>query len=463
MPPGNMPRLILPIPDKVVRYGPASNPRIDHALRAAVRQMFGVEIPDVPCGRPQCTSTPWRAFHDAYYCKSPVSVWKASRGFGGKSFLLSLLGLMQGLTIKADVNLLGGSGEQSQRVLEHMDRFWAKPNAPRHMLAKNTTRTEATLQWGNTINALTASQKSVRGPHPQKLLLDEIDEMDLDILDAALGQPMSLNGIPQQTVMSSTAQYTDGPMAEMRKRATENGWPWHEWCYRENLEPHGWLSQSDVAVKRAMVSRAMWENEYENQEPNPESRAINTDAVRQMFRRDLGEYRGAPNEYIETEPPQPGASYVTGADWARKQDWTVIVTLRLDVNPYRIVAFERTGREPWPVMIEKFNARCNRYQGNAAHDGTGVGDVVNDHLTSWAESVLMVGRTRSDMLTHYIAAVERGEIESPFIEWMEGEHRLAGRDDVYRSTDEAGRHHLPDSICAASLAYRAACGGLKFV
>ena len=37
---------------------------------------------------------------------------------------------------------------------------------------------------------LTASQKSVRGPHPPSLLLDEIDEMDLEIFDAALGQPM---------------------------------------------------------------------------------------------------------------------------------------------------------------------------------------------------------------------------------------------------------------------------------
>jgi hypothetical protein len=52
-------------------------------------------------------STPWRAFCDAYFARTPVQVWVASRGFGGKSFLLSLLGLVEALTLGADTNLLG--------------------------------------------------------------------------------------------------------------------------------------------------------------------------------------------------------------------------------------------------------------------------------------------------------------------------------------------------------------------
>ena len=62
----------------------------------------------------------------------------------------------------------------------------------------------------------------------------------------------------------------------------------------------------------------------------------------------------------------------------------------------------------------------------------------------------MVGRARADMLSNYIASVERGEIESPFIRFMESEHRLASVDDVY------GSGHLPDSISAMALAYNAA-------
>ena len=38
------------------------------------------------------------------------------------------------------------------------------------------------------IQALTAAQTAVRGAHPTRLLLDEIDEMKLPILEAAQGQ-----------------------------------------------------------------------------------------------------------------------------------------------------------------------------------------------------------------------------------------------------------------------------------
>ena len=74
-----------------------------------------------------------------------------------------------------------------------------------------------------TIQALTASQTAVRGAHPTRLLLDEIDEMKLPILEAAQGQPMDRDGVRAQTVMSSTHQYPDGPVTALRRRAADLG------------------------------------------------------------------------------------------------------------------------------------------------------------------------------------------------------------------------------------------------
>jgi hypothetical protein len=51
-----------------------------------------------------------------------------------------------------------------------------------------------------------ASQKSIRGPHPQRLRIDEADDVALGLLDAAMGQPMSKPGIAKQTVFSGTHQ-----------------------------------------------------------------------------------------------------------------------------------------------------------------------------------------------------------------------------------------------------------------
>jgi len=425
-------------------------------LREFVWLSWGVRIPDIQVCEGHVS--PWRAFSDAYFAIDPVSVWKASRGFGGKSYLLALLGLTEAVTLKADVNILGGSGLQSERVHSYMQEFWNYDNAPRFLLASDPIKRETRLGWGCNIRALMASMSSVRGPHPQRLRMDEIDEMDLRILEAAQGQTMGKGDIRSQTVMSSTHQYAAGTMTEVLKRAKGLGWGVYQWCYREtSADPVGWLDKEEVARKRTEVTKAMWLNEYELQDPSPESRAIDGRAVGKMFRRGLGEFVGANNEYIEIEEPEEGADYAHGADWARKQDWTVIITFRVDVNPIRLVAFKRMGRMPWDVMVGELDKRVARYGGSGSHDGTGLGDVVDGYLQSpGIEPVVMVGRRRSDLLSQYIAGIERGEIESPYIEFMENEHRLASVDDIY------GSGHLPDSIAAGALAYNSRVAGVYF-
>jgi hypothetical protein len=352
------------------------------------------------------------------------------------------------------VRVLGGSGEQSENVHRYCREFWQYRSAPRQLLASDPIKRATRLVWGNSIEALMASQRSVRGPHPQRLRLDEIDTMDMAIFDAAMGQPMQGDsGIPAQTVASSTHQYADGTMTKVLGRAAEMNWPVYEWCYKESSEPHGWLLNSEIERKRGEVTAVMWNVEYDLQEPSPESRAISTEHVRRMFDKGLGNWEGRPGEYLELEPPQENARYSTGADWARKVDWTVITTIRTDCRPMRIVAFERCQRLPWPVMVRKLDDRMRRYRGRGMHDGTGLGDVVEGYLTTGVTPFIMVGRARSDLLSEYISAIERDEILSPHIRFMEAEHRLASVDDVY------GSGHLPDSIAAGALAYRASQGG----
>ncbi len=438
-------------------------------LRLFVQKAWGVEIPDVQVC-PNHT-TPWRAFADAYFAKSSMTVWKASRGFGGKSFLLAVLGLTEAVTLGANVNILGGSGEQSENVHNYMQGLWGYRSAPRAFLRSDPAKRHTNLAGGNRIKALMASQASVRGPHPQRLRLDEIDEMALEIFEAAMGQTMESDGVAAQTVASSTHQHADRTMTEVLRRAADKGWPVAEWCYRETMQ--GWLIPSEVERKRSEVTDAMWQVEYDLQEPSPEHRAIQPEAVEAMFDAKLGGYKGRSGEYIEVEPPafvcgkcglsaEQGedpkcpncgrdvmvlAQYATGADWGKKKDWTIIITNRTDVKPARLVAFERCGRLPWPIMVEKFDKQVRRYDSRAAHDGTGLGTVVDDLLSVAATSFTMVGRARSDLLSNYIKAIESGEVVSPRIDFMYNEHKYASVDDVY------GRGHLPDTIAAGALAW----------
>ncbi len=432
--------------------------RTEFELRHFVETAFGVRIPDTHV----CSNhaTPWEAFADAYFARHSTSVWKASRGFGGKTFLLGLLALTEATTLKASGAVLGGSGEQSMRVQEHMSRFWNYPNAPRQLLLGDVQR-EMRFAWGNQVQALMASQASTRGPHPQRLRLDEIDVMDLKILDAATGQPMTGGtGIPIQTVMSSTHQVSGGTMDEVLKRAAEKNWGLFEWCYRENLEPHGWLTWAEVETKRRDVTQAIWDNEYELQAPNPESRAIQPSAVSRMFKPALGDFEGAVYEEIVIEKPERGALYATGIDWAKEVNDTIIVTFRIDALPAKLVAFERTQREEWPVMIAKAVKRIQRYPGPACHDGTGLGDVIDDLIQDALRNVPNVlgiwlsGMLRQQILNDYVVGIENNELIAPFIKFMERQHRMASRADLYATSDK--KHHLPDTIAAGALMYHAA-------
>jgi hypothetical protein len=420
----------------------------DDDLRQYVADHFGVRVPCVAVCPDH--ASPWAAFCDAYFARSPVSVWKASRGFGGKSFTLALLSLVEALTLQADVSVLGGSGEQSQRVLEAMTTLWAAPGAPRAALASDPAQRQTRLVAGNSVRALMASQTSVRGPHPQRLRLDEIDEMDLAILDAAMGQSMSRRGVLSQTVLSSTHQYPEGPMTTVLRRAQDKNWRVFEWCWKETCEPHGWLPLSEIARKRTQVTDAMWRTEYDLQEPSPDGRAIDPAKVERMFMGPLIEGVGDEFPYREFDPPVHGASYATGADWARLRDSVAIATFRDDVIPLRLVAYQQFRRKPTPYILQQFEYQTARYPGRAAHDATGGGGYLDDFLADPVEPFVMVGMRRRELFTQYVMAVEHEEIIAPRVDVLYRHHKFCRTADLWST---AG--HPPDGVVAAALAYHA--------
>lgn len=437
--------------------------RDDDDLDRVLRDYLGVKLPATKCC--DTHSTPWEAFHDAFFARSVAAIWKASRGLGGKSFTLATLGLTEALFLRADVNILGGSGIQSKRVLESMASLWEHHGAPRQVLTGGEPGSQVQkFVWGNKIQALMASSKSVRGPHPQRLRLDEVDEIKQRILDDALGQPMAKGGITSHVVGASTHQYPDGTMTAMIKRArTDPGWRFFEWCYRENLEPHGWLTVGEVQRKRALVTTSMWDTEFEGQEPSAEGRAIDTKKLDAAFQ--LATLAEGDQTTAIIERPDPAGKYANGSDWAKKRNHTVTVTIRKDVRPMRVVAITRTQKEPWPTMIGRASDTMKTYAGTNSHDNTGLGQVVHDLLTVDSEAFNMVGRDRADLLSEYVAAIEHGDLVWPRIEGdpnpalaaAYSEHKYATRDDLYKgSKDGSGKHHLPDTISAAALAWRAA-------
>jgi len=417
---------------------------------------FAVRIPNTAvCPGHQA---PWKAFCDAYFARHAVTVWKAARGFGGKTFALALLSLVEALLLRANVAVLGGSGEQAARVLKHQATLWQATGAPRGVLASDPARRVTRFRSGNEIESLLASQRSVRGPHPQRLRLDEVDEMDLDIFEAAMGQTMEGDtNIPTQTVISSTHQYGDGTMSEVLDRAQQRGWPVYSWCHHEtSAAPWGWLKKHEIERKRNEVGSDMWRVEYEMGEPKLANLAFLPEALESAFEAGADEWAwdGDEGEECIVEEPVKDAIYAVGADWAKAIDWTVFHVLRTDCDPWRTVFWLRMGRRPWPTMVSRFDLVLKRYPGAAAHDAQGVGGVVDDYLEGEAEAVVGGGNKRANLFNRCIGHVDHGRVSLANIEFMRVQLRRTRNRDLYST---AG--HPPDPFIALAMACHAADEG----
>jgi len=208
-------------------------PETPEDLWWAVWWMWDVKIPTTRV----CPNhvAPFDAFAAAYFATSPVIVVKASRGLAGKTFSMAHLTLTETVFLGAEVTLLGGSLEQSSLAHDYAKAAWDAPGAPVHLLDGDPTQRETRLVNDGHIRVLAASTKSARGRHPQRMRLDEVDEMDRFVFESALGQPMAKRGIASQTLIGSTHHYPNGTFTYiLEDLAPEKGWPVMEWCYRES-------------------------------------------------------------------------------------------------------------------------------------------------------------------------------------------------------------------------------------
>ena len=143
--------------------------------------------------------------------------------------------------------------------------------------------------------------------------------------------------------------------------------------------------------------------------------------------------------------------YVISADWAQAIDWTEIHVYDVTSQPIELVYRVRMQRMPYPRMIGVFNMLQKRYRAEGIHDATGLGRVVSDMLDERVRNFVMAGRERDNMLSEYVGAVERGQIKAPRMNSMYKEHLFCSVEDLYARGKE---YHLPDSVCAAGLAWK---------
>ena len=219
--------------------------RTAQQLKRWIRDYTGLHIPD--CSVCPDHQSPWEIFETIHLDRPSVALILGSRG-SGKSFLSAL---DTHLTSRWDPNhgtrILGGSKQQSAQIYEAL-RAIATDHAGE--LGSDAAaiirlhKDRALYANGSKVEILAASPTSVRGPHVPSLKLDEVDEMDTDIREAAMGMCMGRlkrrgeerDAMTASVIMTSTCHRVNGPMARLIERANKGDFPLFTMCVFEILE-----------------------------------------------------------------------------------------------------------------------------------------------------------------------------------------------------------------------------------
>ena len=202
-------------------------PTTRSTLARWVRALTGVQIPHRAVCRGH--AAPFDLFARQVLERPPLALWHGPRG-SGKSFLSAIdTHLASRFNVRHGTRILGGSLAQSEQTYGAIreaiqdgcgPKKWSDFHAGFRFL-----KNEIEYVNGSHVSILAASSTSVRGPHVPSLKLDEVDEIEPDIRESAMGMAMEIRGCKPSVLMTSTWHRVDGPMSELIDRGRAGGFP----------------------------------------------------------------------------------------------------------------------------------------------------------------------------------------------------------------------------------------------
>src|SRR3954471_15310614 len=128
-------------------------------------------------------------------------IMKGPRG-GGKSKMLGALGFVKWYLQLRNIIDMGGSLQQAEGVYTYFTGHIFASEAIANSLPDEPTMLRTKTDKGNYFRAVAASQKQVRGPHPDNLFVDEACEVKDELILSAM--PMVDSSSHPLVAMTST-------------------------------------------------------------------------------------------------------------------------------------------------------------------------------------------------------------------------------------------------------------------
>lgn len=282
-------------------------PQTDDELHAYLLEHLGIDVPRTAA----CSDhdAPFGALADFYFERVLASVWLGPRG-GSKTFGAAILHWLNSRFKPACESLsVGATLEQSKRAYGHLMGFIRRED-------ENgvDSRLKSETRWanGSVVEIVSGSENACRGPHPQKVHVDEMEQMDAATWEASRLMSRSKGEIAAQDLVTSTRAYAHSPMDKLVQeieRCEDEGieppYKLARWCIFECAQPvencgdgcgcekvvkgtwdsgkvrtfadvcggklkrsSGWIPLSDLHKSFRTTSRAAWESEMECRRPS---------------------------------------------------------------------------------------------------------------------------------------------------------------------------------------------------
>lgn len=180
---------------------------------------------------------PFTAISDLFFERADRMFLWANRS-GGKSCIFGLSMFLDSIFKPGcQTRLFGGVKEQADGCRDEMLKIINDAKMFDYF-CKTSSKNKVKFNNNSNVFIHSASPRQARGPHPQKLKLDEIEEMSFDVFNAALSQPRSSADIRSSIVMGSTYHKSGGMVKYvLDEMVSTGGYKCYRWCAIDILEP----------------------------------------------------------------------------------------------------------------------------------------------------------------------------------------------------------------------------------
>jgi len=205
-------------------------PETDDELYEWIRDVLGYKIARTTTDPEH--QAPFQFIADAYFERYPTMLAQGPRG-GGKTLGFAILEYAL-MVFKPNIYIVAVAGSQEQAISGYA---YLSGNSAvdgvtglvynkhlTHLLDREPRVTKTVLSNGSRIEIRTGgSEKAVSGPHPQVLIVDELDHIDPGPLNTALQMPQSNKQYKSVALLASSQYHTTGTLQDMLDSSEDRG------------------------------------------------------------------------------------------------------------------------------------------------------------------------------------------------------------------------------------------------